>query len=75
MALGGESEPSPQEEGNRGPLPTGSLLLRLLDGASPGHVSASDYGESGPTPLVILSTLVAVCGSFVTGCAVSTALT
>lgn len=75
MGLGRDSRQRPSEEGVQGLLPASSILLQPLDGGSHGYVSASNFGDSGPTPLVILCTLVAVCGSFVTGCAVSTAPT
>ncbi|XP_056166121.1 sugar transporter ERD6-like 5 [Syzygium oleosum] len=49
-------------------LPTGSLLLKDVSGdGNPG--SSTSSSDPSVTPLVVFSTLVAVCGSFVTGCA------
>ncbi|XP_031404415.1 sugar transporter ERD6-like 5 isoform X2 [Punica granatum] len=67
--MGAESPRRPDDGENSGLLPTSSLLLQPHNDHSSGSILGSDYGKSGPTALVILGTLVAVCGSFVTGCA------
>ncbi|XP_030460632.1 sugar transporter ERD6-like 5 isoform X1 [Syzygium oleosum] len=54
----------PEEDG----LPTGSLLLKDVSGDG-NHSNSTSSSDPSVTPLVVFSTLVAVCGSFVTGCA------
>ncbi|XP_010043132.2 sugar transporter ERD6-like 5 isoform X2 [Eucalyptus grandis] len=55
---------SPEEDG----LPTASLLLEDVSGdGNRGNPTSSS--DPSVTPLVVLSTLVALCGSFVSGCA------
>ncbi|KAI6684812.1 hypothetical protein NL676_030725 [Syzygium grande] len=54
----------PEEDG----LPTSSLLLKEVPGYGNRGNSLSSSDPS-VTPLVVFSTVVAVCGSFVTGCA------
>ncbi|KAL3750199.1 hypothetical protein ACJRO7_011220 [Eucalyptus globulus] len=54
---------STEEDG----LPTGSLLLKDAHDGNRGNSTSSS--DPSVTPLVVFSTLVALCGSFVFGCA------
>ncbi|KAL3750200.1 hypothetical protein ACJRO7_011221 [Eucalyptus globulus] len=56
---------SPEEDG----LPTSSLLLLREVPGYGNHGNSVPSSDPSVTPLVVFSTLVAVCGSFVTGCA------
>ncbi|KAF7846930.1 hypothetical protein BT93_L3564 [Corymbia citriodora subsp. variegata] len=55
---------SPEEDG----LPTSSLLLNEVPGYV-NHDNSTSSSDPSVTPLVVFSTLVALCGSFVSGCA------
>ncbi|KAF8038977.1 hypothetical protein BT93_B1504 [Corymbia citriodora subsp. variegata] len=55
---------SPEEDG----LPTSSPLLNEVPGYV-NHDNSTSSSDPSVTPLVVFSTLVALCGSFVSGCA------